>query len=89
MKCTRTCLVCKTKNTKEQMNRIVKLNNELVLDTDQTIQTRGCYVCKNPTCVEKIKMQKVFNRAFRQNFDEKQYDNIISEIGRVNDKSKN
>ena len=85
MKFLRTCLVCKSKKQKQEMHRIVKIAGKLVLDKEQKMQVRGAYVCKDAVCHDKIKKQKVFNRAFKQNISELQYDFVLNEIGSEND----
>lgn len=85
MKFLRTCLVCKSKKQKQEMYRIVFVDKKIVLDKEQKLQARGTYICKDATCHDKIKKQKVFNRAFKQNISDLQYDEILKEIGSEND----
>lgn len=68
------------------MHRIVKIGDQIVLDAKQTISARGIYICKDKTCHDKITKQKVLNRAFRQNIDSSQYDELLKQIRSTDDK---
>lgn len=82
MKPIRTCMICKQKFDKDKLFRIVCEDGKLILDTKQTKQMRAIYICKNDDCVNKIRKQRVFNRAFRRDFNEQTYDEIIKSMGK-------
>lgn len=49
----RRCIFCKKNNNKENLIRIVNLDNELKYDKYQKISARGIYFC-NKDCIEKF-----------------------------------
>ncbi len=50
----RTCVVCKTKTDKKQLNRLVFLNNEIIIDLKHKLNSYGYYLCDNELCQTKI-----------------------------------
>lgn len=51
---TRSCVVCRTKNEKKELLRVVSNENgEAILDKTQKINKRAIYFCKNINCIEK------------------------------------
>ena len=66
------------------MNRIVFLDGKLVLDIKHNIQARGTYICKDTTCHDKMKKQKVFNRAYKRNFQDSEVDELFLQLKEVN-----
>lgn len=51
---TRSCVVCKKKNEKSNLLRIVSdENKEAILDKEQKINKRAIYFCKSIDCIEK------------------------------------
>ncbi len=52
MKETRTCMVCRQKNNKNQLIRIAKDKNcEAIYDKEKIKSGRGIYFCNNPKCL--------------------------------------
>lgn len=76
----RTCIVCKMKNHKNTMFRIVFKNKILNLEEDKKLDGRGCYVCKNNKCADMLVKTKAFNRAFKTNIPLEDYEKIINKI---------
>jgi predicted RNA-binding protein YlxR (DUF448 family) len=77
---TRTCLVCKQKFEKQALNRIVLVEKQVLFDSKQKIQARGAYVCNSAECLANFKKKRALGRAFRQNFADEQYDQLIEQI---------
>ena len=62
----RMCFICRSIINKTNLNRLVKTaNGEIFLDKTGKASGRGAYICNSPECLEKIKKQKVLNRAFK------------------------
>lgn len=77
----RTCIVCKNKDDKNNFIRIVRnKNNEFSIDKSSKKNGRGCYVCNNTDCVQKLKKTHALNRAYKVNISEEIYDNILQQI---------
>lgn len=77
----RTCIVCRKKGDKHDFIRIVKdKNNSISIDKQEKKNGRGCYVCDNTECVEKLYKTRALNRAYKTNISEKIYDDILQAI---------
>lgn len=53
MKPIRMCTVCKKRDEKENLFRIVSDNNNAICDKDYKINSRAMYICKNKKCIDK------------------------------------
>lgn len=81
---TRSCIICKKKNDKDKLFRIVCLkDSKMLLDKSQKENARGIYLCRDIECVLKleknIKKQK-FN--FKKSVDNDKLYEILEEIKR-------
>lgn len=57
----RTCISCRKKDEKKNFLRISEENGKYVFDKEMKVQSRGFYVCKNPSCVEKLSKNRKYN----------------------------
>lgn len=57
----RTCVSCRKKGEKEDFFRISEKEGNYVFDKEMKIQSRGFYVCKNPSCIEKLSKNRKYN----------------------------
>ncbi len=62
----RKCVGCGKSFDKDTLHRIVAVDGEPYLDTDQKIPGRGCYLCKNTKCLELAIKKKAVSRALKQ-----------------------
>ena len=76
----RTCCVCKKKLNKNDMSRIVKIEDKLFLDNKKEKCGKATYICKDIQCKENLIKKKVLNKVFRFNFNQEQYENLLKEI---------
>lgn len=53
MKDIRTCIGCRTRKEKNKLVRIVSVDFTPVVDETQKINSRGIYVCKCRSCIDK------------------------------------
>ena len=75
----RTCIVCRKKDKQENLDRIVlNKNGELLAGSSKKLDGRGAYVCKTNECRDKLLKTRALNRAFKQNFSEEKYQQIIN-----------
>lgn len=74
----RTCAVCRRKAPKSEFIKIVKTADGIMLDTNQKINGRSVYICKNSDCILKAIKTKVVNRAFRKEVSEDIYKELKS-----------
>ncbi|MBO5068209.1 MAG: YlxR family protein [Clostridia bacterium] len=76
----RTCIACRTSKPKKELIRVVKSGEEIKLDFTGKLNGRGAYVCNDKECVEKIKKQKLLNRAFSCQVSDAVYDGIMEDF---------
>ena len=57
----RTCVSCRKKGEKEDFFRISDKEGNYVFDKEMKIQSRGFYVCKSPSCIEKLSKNRKYN----------------------------
>ena len=76
----RICQICRNKYYKFELNRFVFNNNNIYLDNNKRLSGKGCYVCKNKSCINSILTRKVFNRAFKTSINEENYAKLLKEI---------
>lgn len=57
----RTCVSCRKKGEKEDFFRISEKEGNYVFDKKMKIQSRGFYVCKSPSCIEKLSKNRKYN----------------------------
>ena len=73
----RMCIACREMKDKRSLLRIVK-NKEGNIFVDKTGKAngRGAYICKDIECLNKLKKQKILNKAFKMMIDENFYKEI-------------
>ena len=77
----RTCIVCRRKDDKNNFIKIVRnKNGQIELDSHQNKNGRGCYLCNNSDCIEKLKKTKALNRVYKINLQEETYDRVLQGI---------
>lgn len=76
----RQCISCRELKEKREMLRIVKnKEGEIFLDFSGKAAGRGAYICDNADCIVKLKKQRLINKAFSCNVDDKVYAAIEEE----------
>ena len=76
----RTCIACRTSKPKRELIRVVKFNEQITLDKTGKANGRGAYVCPDKACIEKLKKQKLLNRAFSMPVADEVYDKILEDF---------
>ena len=76
----RMCIACKELKPKRELMRIVKSGDDIKLDRTGKLNGRGAYICADKECMEKLKKQKLLNRAFSCNVPETVYDALEAEF---------
>lgn len=61
----RRCVACRQPRLKQEMLRICTTPSGIEFDERQKVGGRGAYVCKNPTCIDKVIDKKILNRVFK------------------------
>lgn len=76
----RTCIVCKKALPKKELLRIVKSGDQIFLDKTGKANGRGAYVCGDIECFNKLKKNKLLNRAFSMEVKEEVYSKLMEEL---------
>ncbi len=77
----RMCLACREMFDKKQLLRIVKnKDGEIFIDKTGKANGRGAYICTQKSCIDKVKKQKLLNKAFKYQIDQNIYDMLEEEI---------
>jgi len=77
---TRMCMVCRTRHPKEELLRVVKIDNNIFFDKTHKAEGRGAYLCKNHECHEKFLKSRALNRTFKQDVPQEVYTDILRQI---------
>ena len=76
----RTCIACKTAKPKKELIRVVKFDDQIKLDLTGKLNGRGAYICNDENCIQKLKKQKLLNRAFSCQVEDSVYDSILEDF---------
>lgn len=77
----RMCLACREMFDKKQLLRIVKnKDGEIFIDKTGKANGRGAYICTQKSCIDKVKKQKLLNKAFKCQIEQNIYDMLEEEI---------
>ena len=76
----RICCVCRSKQDKNQMIRIAFFDNQLFVDNQKKVNSKGCYVCNNVDCQTKLIQKKLLNRVYKCNIVQEQYEKLDKEL---------
>ncbi len=60
----RRCIACREQKLKENLIRISKHNDQIIVDDNKKINGRAVYVCKNADCIEKVIKKKLLNKVY-------------------------
>lgn len=63
----RMCLVCRERNQKGNLIRIVKLSKSDIykIDNENKLDGRGAYICCNPDCIKACVKKRLLNKSFK------------------------
>jgi uncharacterized protein len=61
----RMCSICREKDSKRQLTRLVRTPEGLVLDPTGKMNGRGAYLCDKPDCWHKAATTEVLSKALR------------------------
>ena len=76
----RMCCVCRTKQNKNEMSRLVNIDDDIVVDNKKECNGKATYVCKNNQCLENLVKKRVLNKVFRKNLKNEVYEKIKEEL---------
>ena len=75
-KAKRSCIACRTEKFKDELLRFVAVDNKVVFDLKQKLNTRGCYLCFSKECFKKSTKKDLFKKALKN--DNLEYISFIS-----------
>lgn len=78
---TRSCVVCKKRNEKKNLIRIVSIEGKAIIDKNQKINSRAIYFCKNENCINKfIKLSQKKKINIKSNIDMESIEKALNDI---------
>ena len=72
----RRCMGCNEKKEKEELIRIVKINNNVEIDLTGKKEGRGAYICKNEDCLNKVIKNRRLSKSFKIEISQELYEEI-------------
>ena len=79
----RTCVVCRIKQDKNELIRIVKnKNNEINIDEKGKLEGKGAYICDSIDCFEKSKKTKALERALEVEIPDEIYEILRKRVNK-------
>ena len=72
----RMCVACRNMKDRKELLRLVRVNDEIIIDDSGKIDGRGAYICRSNECVKKAMKLKSFNRTFKCNISKEIYDKL-------------
>ena len=79
----RMCIACRQLLVTKELLRVVKnKEGQIFVDKSGKANGRGAYICSNKSCFEKLKKQKILNKAFKCMVDEQVYKQLEEEIAK-------
>lgn len=72
----RMCIVCRSLKPKNELIKVVRVNEQYLIDQDNKLFGRSAYICKNHDCIDKSIKQRALNKVFRSNISEDLYSNL-------------
>jgi predicted RNA-binding protein YlxR (DUF448 family) len=76
----RKCVTCGQMLPKNQLFRLVKSSEGVVLDLGYKAQGRGAYICRSKACVDTALKKKSLNRSLRQAVNEEVFNILYTEL---------
>ena len=61
----RTCVICRDKEQKRQLTRLVRTEEGVIIDATGKLNGRGAYLCDNPECWVRAASGDVLSKALR------------------------
>ena len=76
----RQCVGCGEMKAKKELIRVIKTEEEVLLDTTGRKNGRGAYICANPECLKKARKSKGLERSLKVAIPDEVYDNLEKEM---------
>lgn len=79
----RRCIACREHALSQEMIRISKSADGIIIGDKKKINGRGVYVHKKSECIEQVCRRKLLNKTFSTNVGEEIYNNLRGYIEQV------
>ena len=76
----RQCVGCGEMKAKKELIRVIKTEEEVLLDTTGRKNGRGAYICDNPDCLKKARKSKGLERSLKASIPDEVYENLEKEM---------
>lgn len=76
----RQCVGCNEMKNKREMIRVIKTDEEVILDTTGKKNGRGAYLCPSSECLKKAKKTKGLERSLKMEIPEEIYNGLQKEM---------
>ena len=76
----RQCVGCGEMKAKKELIRVIKTEEEVLLDTTGRKNGRGAYICANPECLKKARKSKGLERSLKATIPDEEYENLEKEM---------
>ena len=76
----RQCVGCGEMKAKKERIRVIKTEEEVLLDTTGRKNGRGAYICANPECLKKARKSKGLERSLKASIPDEVYENLEKEM---------
>ena len=76
----RQCVGCGEMKAKKELIRVIKTEEEVLLDTTGRKNGRGAYICANPECLKKARKSKGLERSLKASIPDEVYENLDKEM---------
>lgn len=76
----RQCVGCGEMKEKKELIRVIKTEEEVLLDTTGRKNGRGAYICANPECLKKARKSKGLERSLKASIPDEVYENLEKEM---------
>lgn len=76
----RQCVGCGEMKAKKELIRVIKTEEEVLLDTTGRKNGRGAYICANPECLKKARKSKGLERSLKASIPNEVYENLEKEM---------
>ena len=71
---------CGEMKAKKELIRVIKTEEEVLLDTTGRKNGRGAYICANPECLKKARKSKGLERSLKASIPDEVYENLEKEM---------
>ncbi|MCL1990565.1 MAG: YlxR family protein [Defluviitaleaceae bacterium] len=79
----RKCVGTNERRQKAELLRIVRVEDQVIIDQTGELQGRGAYITPDVHAIKKAKKKHAFARALRMKLDEKIYDDLLELVNLV------